>query len=140
MLQIIERDIEDLIPYALNSRTHDDNQVLQIASSIREFGFTNPVLIDDESGIIAGHGRLLAAKKLELEKIPCIVLSGLTESQKKAYVIADNKIALGADWDLEILQAEVDTLRELDYDVLLTGFSDEDQKSFIILMLMTYQN
>lgn len=86
----------DLIPYINNSRTHSDEQVSQVAASIKEFGFTNPVLIDEQHGVIAGHGRIMAAKKLGLAEIPCVQLVGLTEAQKKAYVIADNQIALNA--------------------------------------------
>jgi ParB-like chromosome segregation protein Spo0J len=93
-------------PYARNSRTHTDEQVAQIAASIREFGWTNPVLLDEQDGIIAGHGRVLAARKLGAPTVPCIVLDGLTEAQKRAYVIADNKLALNAGWDEELLAIE----------------------------------
>jgi DNA modification methylase len=96
-----------------------------VASSIKEFGFTNPVLIDEQGGIIAGHGRILAAKKLGLEEVPCIVLDGLTESQKKAYVIADNQLALNSGWDLDKLKLEIDTLGELDFDIDLLGFDSD---------------
>ena len=113
----------DLIPYANNSRTHSDEQVLQIASSIKEFGFLNPVIIDADNGIIAGHGRVMAAKKLGIEELPCIDASHLTEAQKKAYIIADNKLALNAGWDDEILRIEFDALKELDFDLELTGFT-----------------
>ena len=115
--------VSDLIPYANNSRTHSDEQVLQIASSIKEFGFLNPVIIDADNGIIAGHGRVMAAKKLGIEELPCIDASHLTEAQKKAYIIADNKLALNAGWDDEILRIEFDALKELGFDVELTGFS-----------------
>ena len=118
--------VDKLIPYATNSRTHSDEQISQIAASIREWGFTNPVLIDEENTIIAGHGRVLAAKKLELKEAPCIVLAGLTEWQKKAYVIADNKLAMNAGWDYELLSAEVKGLDELDFDVGLIGFSADE--------------
>ena len=113
----------DLIPYARNSRTHSDDQVNQIASSIKEFGFTNPILIDEQGGIIAGHGRVMAAKKLGLTDIPCIELAHLTETQKRAYVIADNKLALNAGWDDEMLRLEFDELKEAGFDLELTGFS-----------------
>ena len=113
----------DLIPYANNSRTHSDEQVLQIASSIKEFGFLNPVILDGENGIIAGHGRVMAAKKLGIDELPCIDASHLTEAQKKAYIIADNKLALNAGWDDEILRIEFDALKEIDFDLELTGFS-----------------
>ena len=112
-----------LIPYARNSRTHSDEQVAQIAASIREFGFTNPVLIDGEKGIIAGHGRVLAARKLGMDDVPCIELSHLTEAQKRAYVIADNKLALNSGWDEEMLALELGELGEASFDLELTGFS-----------------
>jgi len=121
-LEIEYRDQSGLIPYANNSRTHSDDQVSQVAASIREFGFTNPILIDEKGGIIAGHGRLMAAKKLGLEKVPTITLSGLSEAQKKAYVIADNKLALNAGWDTTALSAELERLQELDFNLDLTGF------------------
>lgn len=116
---------DDLIPYANNSRTHSQDQVNQVASSIKEFGFTNPVLIDEDGGIIAGHGRVLAAKKLNITEIPCIVLHGLTSAQKKAYVIADNQLALNSGWDLDMLRLEVESLQELDFDIDLLGFDDD---------------
>ena len=115
----------DLIPYARNTRTHSPEQVAQIAGSIREFGFTNPVLIDAENGIIAGHGRVMAAGKLGLAKVPCIRLAHLTETQKRAYIIADNKLALNAGWDEEMLGLELADLRELDFDLGLMGFDAE---------------
>ena len=118
--------VSDLIPYANNSRTHSDEQVLQIASSIKEFGFINPVIVDGENGIIAGHGRVMAAKKLGLMDVPCVDASHLSEAQKKAYIIADNKLALNAEWDDDILRIELDMLTELDFDLSLTGFSDEE--------------
>jgi len=126
MRQLIEKNIKDLIPYCNNSRTHSDEQVQQIASSIKEFGFTNPVLIDEQGGIIAGHGRVMAAKKLGLAEVPCIVLDGLSEAQKKAYIIADNKLALNAGWDDELLKIELEQLKELDFDLGLIGFSDDE--------------
>jgi hypothetical protein len=118
--------VEKLIPYARNSRTHSDEQVAQIAGSIREFGFTNPVLIDAEGTIIAGHGRVMAARKLELEKVPCIRLTHLTPTQVRAYVIADNKLALNAGWNEEMLKAEMEALKAENYDQKLTGFSDAE--------------
>ena len=114
--------LEALIPYARNSRTHSDAQVAQIAASIREFGFTNPILIDAEGGIIAGHGRTMAARKLGLDEVPCIRLRNLTDAQKKAYIIADNKLALNAGWDKDLLRLELVDLQELDFDLELTGF------------------
>ena len=117
----------DLIPYARNSRTHSDAQVAAIAGSIREFGFTNPVLIDGENGIIAGHGRVLAAQKLGMDKVPCIRLGHLTEAQKRAYVIADNKLALNAGWDEELLKVELQELVDADPELAgLTGFTEEE--------------
>ena len=119
------RKTADLIPYANNSRTHSDEQTNQVASSIKEFGFTNPVLIDEDNGIIAGHGRILAAQKLALKEVPCIVLKGLTEAQKKAYVIADNQLALNSGWDLDMLRLEVETLDELNFDLSMLGFEQD---------------
>ncbi len=119
------RNISDLIPYVNNSRTHSDEQINQVASSIKEFGFTSPVLIDEQGGIIAGHGRIKAAQKLKIDKVTCIILSGLTEAQKKAYIIADNQLPLNAGWDLDKLKLEVDTLGEMDFDINLLGFNDD---------------
>jgi hypothetical protein len=113
--------LAELIPYANNSRTHTDKQIAAVAASIREFGFTNPVLIDEDGGIIAGHGRVLAAQRLELSEVPCITLAGLTEAQKKAYVIADNALAEQAGWDHEKLALELEHLREVDFDIELLG-------------------
>jgi hypothetical protein len=115
-----------LIPYASNSRTHSDEQVAQIAGSIKEFGFTNPVLIDEQSGIIAGHGRVLAARKLGMETLPCIRLAHLTDAQRRAYVIADNKLALNAGWDEETLKAEIERLMGDGFDIALTGFDADE--------------
>ena len=118
--------LSSVIPYARNSRTHSDAQVAQIAASIKEFGFTNPILIDEQGGIIAGHGRVLAAQKLGLKTVPAITLSHLTEIQRKAYVIADNKLALNAGWDDELLRLEFAELEEAGFDLELTGFSLEE--------------
>lgn len=117
--------LDRLIPYANNSRTHSEEQVAQIAASIREFGFTNPVLIGEADGIIAGHGRVLAARKLGLAEVPCIRLGHLTETQRRAYVIADNKLALNAGWDEELLAIELSSLREVGFDLGLMGFDAE---------------
>jgi len=111
-----------LIPYARNSRTHSTEQVAQIARSMAEFGFTNPVLIDYADGIIAGHGRVMAAQQLGLAQVPCIRLGYLSEAQKRAYVIADNKLAENAGWDVQALAMEIEDLRMEDYDISLTGF------------------
>ena len=115
--------IETLIPYANNARTHSEAQVAQIAASIREFGFNNPVLIDEQSSIIAGHGRVLAARKLELDSIPCIRLNHLSDTQRRAYIIADNKIAMNAGWDEELLALELGELTEFGVNMDLTGFN-----------------
>ena len=131
MLKINYRETGELIPYVNNSRTHSEQQVQQVASSIKEFGFTNPILIDEQDGIIAGHGRLLAAQKLKLDEVPTITLEGLTEAQRKAYVIADNQLALNADWDIDALKVEVDRLTELDFDIDLLGFDDDFLSSLL---------
>ena len=123
--------LDALIPYVRNSRTHSDDQVAQLAGSIKEFGFTNPVLIDSENELIAGHGRVLAARKLGLLQIPCIRLGYLSETQKRALVIADNRIALNAGWDWEMLSVEMDELRDDGFDVGLLGMSDEDLAQLI---------
>lgn len=115
-----------LIPYARNARTHSEAQVAEIAASIREFGWTNPILVDGDNGVIAGHGRLLAARKLGLDTVPVIELAGLTEAQKRAYVIADNKLALNAGWDMELLGIELGELEALGFDLSLTGFGEEE--------------
>ena len=126
MLKIEQRAIEALIPYARNSRTHSDGQVAQIAASIREFGFTNPVLIDKDGGIIAGHGRVMAARKLGLKDVPCIALGHLTAAQRKAYIIADNRLALNAGWDEEMLRLEFADLSEAGFNMDLLGFGVDD--------------
>lgn len=113
----------ELVPYARNARTHSAAQVAQIAASIKEFGFTNPVLIDADGGIIAGHGRVLAAAKLKMESAPCVRLGHLTETQRRAYVLADNKLALNAGWDAELLSVELDELRDAGVDLALLGFA-----------------
>jgi ParB-like chromosome segregation protein Spo0J len=118
--------IDKIIPYARNSRTHSDEQVAQIAASIKEFGFTNPVLIDKDGGIIAGHGRVLAARKLGLKEVPCIRLGHLTETQKKAYVIADNKLALNAGWDVDLLCIEIKELALENFSLTTLGFDNQE--------------
>lgn len=122
LLKIELRSISSLIPYQNNARVHSDAQIAQIAASIKEFGFTNPVLLDGENGIIAGHGRVMAARKLGIENVPCIELTYLSEAQKKAYVLADNKLALNATWDDALLEIELQELTRLDFDITLTGF------------------
>ena len=118
--------IDALVPYARNARTHSDAQVAQIAASIREFGFTNPVLIDTEGGIVAGHGRVLAAKSLGVGSVPCLRVDWLTEAQRRAYVLADNQLALQAGWDDELLACELRALQAEGFDLALTGFSGDD--------------
>ena len=123
-MQIEQVQTGKLIPYANNARTHTEAQVAQIAASIREFGFNNPILIDEQSTIIAGHGRVLAAQALELKEVPCIRLTHLTPSQRKAYVIADNKIALNSGWDEELLKLELEGMTDIEQ--IATGFSPEE--------------
>jgi ParB-like nuclease domain len=118
--------VEKLIPYARNPRTHSDAQVAQIAASIAEFGFNNPILVDTKAGIIAGHGRLLAARKLGLTEVPVIVLDHLSEAQKRAYIIADNQLALNAGWDDDVLRSELAALQAEDFNVGLIGFEDDE--------------
>lgn len=121
---IIMTDTDSLIPYINNARTHSQTQINQIAASIKEFGFINPVIIDGDKGIIAGHGRVMAAKKLGLAEVPCIQAEHLTETQKKAFILADNKIALNAGWDEELLSVELQSLKEHFADLSLFGFAD----------------
>ena len=125
-MQIRQVKIENLIPYARNARTHSDAQVAQIAASIKEFGWTNPILVDGEKGIIAGHGRLAAARKLNMTEVPVIELSHLTEVQKKALILADNKLSLNAGWDNELLALELEELELEGFDLDLTGFDPDE--------------
>jgi ParB-like chromosome segregation protein Spo0J/DNA modification methylase len=125
-LQIEQIQLATLIPYINNSRTHSDEQVAQIAASIKEFGFNNPILVDKDSGIIAGHGRLQAARKLGLTEVPCVRLEHLTETQRKAYIIADNRLALNAGWDNELLSLELSELLKDDFDLDLLGFEADE--------------
>lgn len=130
-LQVEYLNIEDLKAYERNARTHSEEQVEQICASIREFGFTNPVLIDENNELIAGHGRCTAAKKLGLKTVPAIRLTGLSESQIKALRIADNQLALNAGWDTELLSSELAALQVEDFDMNLLGFSDEELSSLL---------
>jgi ParB-like chromosome segregation protein Spo0J len=140
-LKIVYRDLDKLIPYARNSRTHDDAQVAQIAASMVEFGWTMPVLTDGENGIIAGHGRVLAARKVwdagktisncPRGKVPCIDAGHMSEDQKRAYVIADNKLALNAGWDMPTLKEELLALDHANYDLALTGFGEDEIKDMM---------
>lgn len=125
-IKVEKRKVADLIPFARNSRTHSDEQVAQIAASIREFGWTNPILIDGKNTIIAGHGRLAAARKLDLAEVPAIVLDHLDEAQKRALVIADNKLALNAGWDMDLLSSELAGLGEEGFDLSLLGFNEDE--------------
>ena len=127
---VVMHSLDGLIPYARNARTHSDAQVAQIAASIREFGWTNPVLIDEDGGIIAGHGRVLAARLLGQTEVPCIALTGLTKTQRRAYVLADNQLATKAGWDNELLSLELADLKEEGFDLALTGFDDVDPAEF----------
>lgn len=131
MLTIEYKKTGELIPYINNSRTHSEKQVQQVAASIKEFGFTNPILIDEGNGIIAGHGRLQAAQMMGMDEVPTITLEGLTEAQRKAYVIADNKLALNAGWDTTALTAELERLKELDFDLDIVGFSTEELEAVL---------
>ena len=125
-LQVQYRPIGELIPYARNARTHSDAQVAQIAASIREFGWTNPVLLGGLNGIIAGHGRVLAARKLRMETVPCIEIGWMTDAQKRAYVLADNQLALTAGWDKGLLALELAALKGLAFDLPLLGFNEAE--------------
>lgn len=124
-MQIKEQDPADLTHLKTNSRTHSDNQVAEISASISEFGFTNPILVDDSNTIIAGHGRAMAALELGLDSVPTIELKDLTKTQIKAYVIADNQLALNAGWDFDQLEIEISELKELDFDIDILGFGKE---------------
>lgn len=130
--QVEYRAVAELIPYASNSRTHSEQQVAQIAASIREFGWTNPLLVDEKGTIIAGHGRLLAAQKLGEKQAPCITLDGLTDAQKRALVIADNKLALNAGWDSELLASELKGLGDDGFDLSLLGFSEDELAGLLV--------
>jgi hypothetical protein len=125
-VKITQKKVTELIPYVKNSRIHSDEQVAQIAASIKEFGWTNPILVDGLNGIIAGHGRLMAARKLGHKEVPTIELADLTETQKKAYIIADNKLAQNAGWDNVMLSLELEELSNLGFDIDLTGFTPEE--------------
>ena len=121
-LKVEYKNIDELIPYVNNARTHSENQVTQIAASIKEFGFNNPILLDGDNGVVAGHGRLMAAKKLKMKDVPCIELSHLSETQKKAYILADNKIALNAGWDEKLLNSELEELAAACVNIEIMGF------------------
>ena len=114
--------IENLIPYKNNARTHSEEQIVKIVNSIKQFGFINPVLVDGKLNIISGHGRVLAAEKMKLKEVPCLFIEDLTEEQKRAYIIADNRLALDAGWDEDLLKMELEELKNLDIDLSITGF------------------
>ncbi|MFM1524478.1 MULTISPECIES: site-specific DNA-methyltransferase [Helcococcus] len=119
-------DINKLVPYVNNARTHSSEQINKLRSSIREFGFINPIIIDKDYGVIAGHGRIMAAKEEGIKEIPCVFVDHLNEAQKKAYILADNRMALDAGWDEELLRIEIESLEEFGFNVELTGFSEEE--------------
>lgn len=131
-LKIEYRKVSELLPYARNARTHSDEQVSQLAASIKEFGFNNPVAVDGDGMILCGHGRVMAAKKLGLTEVPTVCLSHLSDTQVKAYILADNKLALNAGWDNDMLKVELEDLKDLDFDLNLTGFSDEELKAILV--------
>ena len=119
-------DINKLVPYANNARTHNKEQILKLRSSLREFGFVNPVIIDREYNVLAGHGRIMAAKEEGIAEVPCVYADHLTEAQKKAYILADNRMALDAGWDEELLSVEMQELQELGFDLSMTGFDEKE--------------
>lgn len=125
-LKIVYRSPGDLIPYARNARTHSPEQIQRIAASIKEFGFTSPILLDGENGILAGHGRLAAAQLLKLDRVPTIDLTGLTKTQQRAYILADNRLALDAGWDDDLLKVEFEEIRAENFDLAITGFSEDE--------------
>lgn len=131
-LKIEYRKVSDLLPYARNARTHSDAQVSQLAASIKEFGFNNPVAIDADGMILCGHGRVMAAQKLHMAEVPTVCLSHLSEAQVKAYILADNKLALNAGWDNDMLKVELEDLKDSDFDLNLTGFSDDELKDILV--------
>ena len=126
-------DIEKLVPYVNNARTHSQEQINKLRSSIREFGFINPVIIDKDYGVIAGHGRIMAAKEEGIKEVPCVFADHLNEAQKKAYILADNRMALDAGWDEELLRVEIESLEDYGFNVELTGFSTEELSSLFDL-------
>ena len=128
--KVERRKVSDLLPYARNSRTHSDAQVAQIAASIREWGWTMPILVDEAGNVIAGHGRIMAAQKLGIEDVPCMTASGWSEAKRRAYVIADNKLALNAGWDNEMLRLEFIDLADAGFDLTLTGFDADEIAAF----------
>lgn len=132
-------DINKLIPYINNSRKHSSKQIVKLRSSLREFGFINPVIIDKDYNVIAGHGRIEAAKAEGISEVPCVLVDYLTEAQKKAYIIADNKMALDAEWDEEMLKIELEALKEEDFDLKLTGFDNLELNDIFSRKIKVYK-
>src|SRR5271163_4897462 len=130
-LQVQVWSIDSLLPYIRNARTHTDEQVAQVAASIREFGWTNPLLVAADGTIIAGHARLAAARRLQMTEVPVIVLDHLTDAQRRALVLADNRLALDAGWDEELLRVELAALQEDNFDLDIIGFSDEEMENLL---------
>ena len=130
-MKIENKKLDELNADVNNSRVHNDEQIEQLANSIREFGFTNPIIIDEDNSVLAGHGRLKAAERAGLEKVPTLKLLGLSDLQKRAYIITDNKIGLNAEWDDDILQRELRALTEGDFDIAALGWNQKEMKSFV---------
>lgn len=130
-ITIVNKSVNDLSPYVNNARTHSESQINKIAQSIETFGFNSPILIDGENTIIAGHGRLVAAKKLGLKEVPVIYLNHLTDDQKKAYIIADNKLSEESEWDFSVLVDEIESIAASGIDATVTGFSDDELDSIL---------
>ena len=130
--KIERRKVDDLIPYARNARTHSDEQVAQLAASIKEWGWTTPVLVDEDGEIIAGHGRVLAARKLGIKEIPTMTATGWTKAQKQAYVLADNQLPQNAGWDMDLLSVEMKDLSSEGFDLSLIGFGDEEMAQMFL--------
>ena len=130
-LQVVYKEVDDLIPYARNAKIHDENNINLIAGSIKSFGFNNPVLLDGENGIIAGHGRVLAAKKLGMKQIPTIELQGLSETEKRAYIIADNRLTEKSEWDKDMLGLELADLKALNIDLDSIGFNESEVEELL---------
>jgi len=131
MAAIKQTSVKTLVPYANNARTHSVAQIDKIAASIQEFGFVNPIIVDGKNGIIAGHGRLLAAQKLGLAKVPCMAVSHLTKAQKKAYILLDNRLALDSGWDDTMLRIEFEDLKKMNFNMELTGFGENEMAAFL---------
>ncbi len=130
-MRVVKRRVGDLVPYARNARTHGEEQVAQLVASIRRWGWTVPILVDEKGMIIAGHGRILAAQQMGLEEVPALVARGWSEEQKRAYVLADNQLALGSEWDEDLLRFELGELHSLEFAVSDIGFSDADLKKML---------